>query len=204
MVQASTKLHYYGAHGRAQQIRYTLAAGGIAFEDVCPAGFPPTAEEKANWTSIGGNTTTNVPMLEMDGKVYTQSTAVLRVAARKGGLMPTDAEELYQVDKIIADCEDIRSNGYKAIAMFGATPEAQENYMKNVLPLHLGNLNRQLGDKAHFVGDSLTVADTSVFDILFNNALSMVPDSLNDFPNLKKFHDHVAGHDKLKAYLESE
>jgi glutathione S-transferase len=76
--------------------------------------------------------------------------------------------------------------------------------MKNVLPLHLGNLSRQLGDNTHFVGDSLTVADTAVFDILVNNALNWIPDSLNDFPNLKKFHDHVAGHEKIGAYLASE
>jgi len=58
-----TKLHYHAAHGRGQQIRYTLAAGGIEFEDVCPAGFPPTALETSIWTKIGGNSTTNVPML---------------------------------------------------------------------------------------------------------------------------------------------
>ena len=140
----------------------------------------------------------------MDGKVFTQSTACLRVAARKAGLMPSDAEEEYQVDKIISDCEDIRTEGYNAIAMFGATPEAQKNYKKNVLPLHLKNLSRQLGKNSHFVGKSWTVADITVFDILVNNALSMVPKSLKHFKNLKKFHDHIAEHDRLKVYLASE
>ena len=32
----------------------------------------------------GGHLTTNVPMLELDGKFYTQSSAVLRLVGRRG------------------------------------------------------------------------------------------------------------------------
>jgi hypothetical protein len=63
-------LYYYPACGRANQLRLALAEAGIAWKDEYPAGFPPTPEEVANWTSIGGNLTTNVPMLKTaDGSV---------------------------------------------------------------------------------------------------------------------------------------
>ena len=49
MVDSSTKIYYYKATGRAQVVRYLLAAGGITWEDKHPAGFPATDEEKAEW-----------------------------------------------------------------------------------------------------------------------------------------------------------
>jgi len=53
----------------------------------------------------------------------------MRVAARMGGLMPTDYEEVYFCDKLIADADDLRSAGYKAMPMFGASAEVTANYI---------------------------------------------------------------------------
>jgi len=39
------KVYYFPAHGRAQQIRFTLVQGGIDFVDVMSKGFPATEEE---------------------------------------------------------------------------------------------------------------------------------------------------------------
>eukprot|EP01083_Nonionella_stella_P133255 405070_1 len=97
------RVHYYPACGKANQIRLALAASGIPFEDIFANSFPPSPEKKAEWIKIGGNTTTNVPMLEMDDKVYTQSAAVLRAVGRKGGLMPTAAEGADDYDLYLTD-----------------------------------------------------------------------------------------------------
>ena len=59
----TVKLFYYQASGRGHQIRLVLAAGNISFEDVF-ATFPPSKEQNKEWKNLGGNTTTNVPMLE--------------------------------------------------------------------------------------------------------------------------------------------
>jgi len=68
---AAIKLHYYKAHGRAQQIRYTLAIGGVEFDNAYPTGgFPPSAEDVGAWREIGLNTTTNIPMLVEGEVVY--------------------------------------------------------------------------------------------------------------------------------------
>merc|ERR1711939_229765 len=102
-------------------------------------------------------------------------------------LRPTDDEEAYLCDKILADVEDVRNASIKAIARFGATEEAQRNYMTNILPLHLGNLERQLGDNDYFVGNKLSVADISAYDLFRHNCLAMVPKILGKLPKLAAF-----------------
>ncbi len=163
------KLHYYPAAGKANQIRLALAASGIPFEDKFANSFPPSPEKKAEWIKIGGNTTTNVPMLEMDGKVYTQSAAVLRAVGRKGGLMPTaDDYDLYMTDKLIDDAEDLRQQSYKCMVNWGAPQELADAYIAEVLPKHLGNLERQLkaSEGTFFLGDKMTIADIAVYDVV--------------------------------------
>jgi len=207
MVEASAKLklYYYPAQGAAQQIRFTLVAGGIAFDDVPASSFPPSPEDKALWVRLGQNTTTNIPMLvEGENTVYTQSLAVLRVAARRGGLMPTDVEEVYQVDKLIADVADLRAASYKAIAMMGATPAAQAHYVHTVLPQHVGNLERQLGDNEYFVGGQLSVADTAIYDVLTTKCRNLVPDYLSAYPKLEAFVQRIEGLETIAEYRKSD
>lgn len=200
------KLHYYGAQGRGQQIRWVLAEGGIEWEDES-APFPPTPELKVKWQNIGGNTTTNVPMLEMDGRVYTQSSAVLRVAGRKGGLMPVDEYQQYQVDNVIAAVEDYRSEGYKVIfpALMG-NPDTEANlvFKTETLPRHFGNLERLLGDNDFFVGDAPTIADMTTFDVLNNFGFNIFPSTKESFPKLLAFYDRIAARPNIAAYMASE
>lgn len=96
------KLYYYKATGLANQIRLALAAANIDFTDEYPAGFPPSTEDKELWKKIGGNSTTNVPMLTIGDKVYTQSMAVMKVIGRKANLLPKGEDE-YICDKLLAD-----------------------------------------------------------------------------------------------------
>jgi len=141
------ELHYFGAQGRGQQIRYTLAEGGVEWTDVS-AAFPASEDDKAKWLALGGNLTTNVPMLVMGGKAYTQSSAVLRHAARKGGLMPADEELQYQVDNIILAVDDFRTAAYKVIfPALKFTPDAEANALlkETNIPKHFKNFERLLG-----------------------------------------------------------
>lgn len=199
-------MHYYGAQGRGQQIRYALIESGIEFNDVC-ASFPPTPEVKAKWTEIGGNLTTNVPMLVMDGRAYTQSSAVMRYVARKGGLMPADDELQYQCDNIIAAAEDYRSEAYKPIRSVrdGAPdPEMIAQMKENVLPKHFKNFERLLGEAEYFVDNKISIADLAAFDIFNNFSFNLFPSLEAEFPKLVAFRDRVAARPRIAAYLESE
>ena len=205
MVDSTLKLYYAGPmQARAQAIRYALAAGGIAFEDVQNKGFPATEEDKALWLELGKNTTTNVPMLVDGNKVYTQSVAVLLAAGRKGGLVPADEDGQYEVDKLVADATDLAGLSFKALKMFGATPEAEQKYATQDLPKHVGNIERQLGDNEWFVGGKVSLADVVVYSALTTNCQHIVPDCLGAFPKLAAFCKRFEALPKIAAYQASE
>merc|ERR1712083_34020 len=153
---------------------------------------------------LGGNTTTNVPMLVCGDKAYTQSLAVIRVAARKGGLMPTGDDELYQVDNLISAAADLRDASFKAVGMFGATPEAQKNFVEVAAPKHIGNFQRLLGDNEYFVGGKLSVADITVYDVLTTKCRAMVPGCLDAYPKLDAFVKRIDALPKIEEYRKSE
>jgi len=219
---ASVKLYYYQVTGRGNQIRLALAAADIPFQDVHPAsGFPPRQEEKEAWRQIGGNTTTNIPMLQFvdnDGKeqVYTQSHAVLKAVGRRGNLMPAkdDDEGQYMVDKLIADAEDLRSAAYKSFVPWGASEQDAEDYINKIFPLHANNFERQLklnleqnGTGSYFVGkDTLTIADITVYDVIVNFGTNRFGsrDVLDKFGALKKWIGRIEANERIAIYLASE
>lgn len=204
-MSAPAKLYYFSATGRANAIRFAMAASNIKFEDI-NANFPPSPEDVALWQKLGGNTTTNVPMLEFpDGKVYTQSSAVLRAVARRGGLMPSSDDDLYMVDKLLADAEDLRQEAYKSFPMFGASKESMEKFKADAFPKHASNLERQLGGNDFFIGSELTVADVAVYDAIVNfGTARMKEDALEKLPALKKWVKRVEENEGIAAYLASD
>ena len=78
----------------------------------------------ADCRSKGGNLTTNVPMLHIDGRYLTQSAAVLTYCARKFGLYPTSLTLAYEVDNLLAAAEDLRSCNYKRARNHSLEPQA--------------------------------------------------------------------------------
>ncbi len=203
----TNKFYYYPATGRGHAIRLALAASNITFEDEYPeGGFPPSKEARDLWRKIGGNSTTNVPMLQMtDGRVFTQSSAVLRAVARMDGLMPTDEAELYMTDKLLADAEDLRGEAYKSFVPWGASKEAAEAFINKILPLHLVNFERQLKESTgdYFIGDSLTIADIACYDAVTNFGSNRVVNALDEFETLKAWVDKVESNEGIKRYLAS-
>lgn len=215
----SVKVYYFNATGRANQIRLALAAGGIAFTDDF-ASFPPSDENKAQWKALtNGNSTFSVPIMTIDEgtdsqKVYIQSSAVLRKAARMGGLELTldDADDAaYLQDKLIADADDLRTASYRAFKMFGASDGAVQKFVKEVLPKHVDNLERQFvaagGD--YFGGSStLSIADVALYDaiVFFGTRLIDGAEGVDNpcGPALTKWIERVESNEKIAAYLASE
>lgn len=146
-------------------------------------------------------------MLQMaDGRVFTQSSAVIRAVARMGGLMPTDEVGLYMTDKLLADAEDLRGVGYKSFVPWGATKEEAEAFINKILPLHLGNLERQLKESTgdYFIGNSLTVADIACYDAVTNFGSNRAIGALDEFETLKAWAAKVESNEGIKKYLASE
>ena len=95
----TTTLYYWPATGKAETIRLLLAETGVPFEEVnfekpgmpiyAPGGegmkAARSSEAAASFFEAcrakGGNLTTNTPMLEVNGRCYTQSVAIYKLVA---------------------------------------------------------------------------------------------------------------------------
>jgi len=89
------KLHYFDFPGRAEATRLMLNYGGIPFED---ATF-----QREQWASLKPKMPFGqVPVLEVDGKMLAQTSAIERYAAKLAGLAPSDPWEAAKVDEAAA------------------------------------------------------------------------------------------------------
>ncbi|CAM9230551.1 unnamed protein product, partial [Ectocarpus sp. 8 AP-2014] len=148
---STTTLDYFGLPGRGEATRVALAYAGKDFEDN-RMGFPEYSACK--WAGKG------LPVLEMNGAEYTQSTALLRYADKLGGLYPEDALAALKVDEIVMIGEDIMANMFKCMG------EKDDTVAKGVLDGKVKSLVEFLVSKfaanpssKFFVGTSPTIAD---------------------------------------------
>ncbi|KAE8993087.1 hypothetical protein PF011_g17277 [Phytophthora fragariae] len=94
------KLSYFGFAGRAEAARLAFYVGGVPFEDK-RLSHEQFADIKPS-LPLG-----QVPALEVDGEVMTQTYAILRYAGRLGGLYPVSSPfAALKVDEVLhALCE---------------------------------------------------------------------------------------------------
>ena len=118
--------------------------------------------------------------------------------------MPTDDYEVYQVDNLIAAADDLRSQGYKSMPSFGANADAVKTWTETTMPNHVGNLQRLLGDNDYFVGNKLSIADITVYDVLVSQVSRMLPGAVDAFPKLVAFVKRVEENEKIAAYKKTE
>lgn len=203
------KLHYLDIYGRAEPIRMLLNHAKIEFEDVrySREEFP---EKKAELNLEFGQ----VPMLEVDGKQYTQSFSILRFLGSKHGYYPSDPYKAYLVDSFLDGLNDL-------IIKFGGAfnekdPERQKELFTTCLtqgvPTFLAVVEKRLTDnssKKSLVGESVSIADFALAGILFsifyndaNDKSILFRQVLENFPNVKAYAEFLR--DKaLKEYLET-
>ena len=90
-------------------------------------------------------------MLELpDGTCYNQSKAIYFLVARRTGLYPTDTEQAYLVDSIVEHVADAKDLPYSALD--GAL--SKKDMLEDGIPKHIGNLERLLGSKQYFLGET--------------------------------------------------
>mmetsp|Transcript_33031 Transcript_33031/g.84186 ORF Transcript_33031/g.84186 Transcript_33031/m.84186 type:complete len:274 (-) Transcript_33031:43-864(-) len=213
-------LYYWPATGKAETIRMLLAEAGVPFEEsnfekpdgvqIYAAGgegmkaarTSPAAVEFFEACRVkGGNLTTNTPMLEVDGRCYTQSVAIYKLVARHGGLYPSDdPEAAYIVDSVVAHCEDAFPLCYQALR----GQLTREELAQTLVPRHLGNLERLLGQHGGlwFTGH-FSLADVRVADLCLHLFAPSLPGCLADFPRLASLVTRVKARPRIAAYLAS-
>lgn len=158
---SSYKLYYFDGFGLAEQIRLLLKHAKIDFEDIrySQEEFKKAKEEHPERFEFG-----QVPVLEIDGQFFSQSTAIVRSLGSQHGLYSTDPLTMHQIDSSIDALKDLVQ---QMVTAFRTTDEeakakALDNYFANVLPVFVERIENRLKNNSsqkRLVGDNLTIAD---------------------------------------------
>ncbi|XP_046575231.1 probable glutathione S-transferase 5 [Haliotis rubra] len=146
-----------------------------------------------------------MPVLEVDGAAYGQSSAIARFLARRFNFYGSGDIQALEVDQVLGVVQDIINAMIKAFFEKDEARKAQfktEN-KEEKLPLYLGMLEKLLvknGSTGFFVGKSITLADVTVFDIC-DKIQAMV--DFDKFPQVKKCRESVASNPKVKKWVDT-
>jgi glutathione S-transferase len=187
--------------GRGEAARLIMHLGGIAFEDKRIAAKDwPAMRDKTPFQSI--------PVLEVDGRVITQSNTIDRYLGKLAGLYPKDGWQAALVDEVMDAVEDITTKIGNTMRLEAeAKKQAREALAAGPIPRFLQQIEARLeaGGGEWFVEKRLTVADLKCFlwiRWLKSGALDHVPADIVDrhAPLLAKHLERVRNHPKIAAY----
>ncbi|EFN62038.1 Glutathione S-transferase [Camponotus floridanus] len=191
------KLTYFNFTGKGEPIRYLLSQSGIKFEDV-----RITYED---WPKLKSSMPMQqVPILEIDGKVYHQSKAISRFIAKKGNLYGSNELEAMEIDATVDSIEDIRE-------IVGAYYKEKDPTLKEKLKevtleklsFYLDKFETQVKKNGgYFVNGKLSWADLLWATFSETVSLFTTEDLNKDHPELKKLVEKVRALPNIKAYIE--
>lgn len=202
---SNIKVVYFDVNGgRGEPIRIALHAAKLAFEDerFTFADFPAVRAR----TPFG-----QVPVVEMDGQVLTQSNPLCRYFGKQAGLYPDDAWQAYLCDEAMDVVEDVT---HKLAGTFGlegdALKSAREAIASGPLPQALVWMNQRLEQNGtgFFADGKLTVADLKVFYLtqwVASGMLDHIPKTLvaEKAPLLVRHIEMVSGAACVTSYYAS-
>lgn len=154
------KLYYFESAGRAEAIRLLLFHAGLKFED--------KRFKKEEWPKYKDKfELKQLPALEIDGKILTQTYAILEYLGSKYGYLPKTYDKLYKVIFLMNTAEDIFMKAAQAIyPRIALAPKSKEDAIKKLFendgPLFLGAITRKLKENESqdfIVGHKYTIAD---------------------------------------------
>lgn len=187
--------------GRGEAARLALHLGGVAFEDKRIAGPEwPKVRDQMPFQAM--------PVLDVDGRIITQSNTINRYVGKLAGLYPKDDWQATLCDEVLDATEDISSRVGATIAMEpDAKQKAREALAAGAIPRHLQQLEARLmaGGGEWFFEKRLTMADLKVYGFtrwLRTGVLDNIPKDLVDrvSPALARHAERVASQSKIAAY----
>ncbi|CAH0477826.1 unnamed protein product [Peronospora belbahrii] len=190
------KLTYFTGPGRAELSRLILSAGNVPYEDErldrnAFLAIKPTLP-------LG-----QVPVLNVDGTMYSQSMAIARYAAKLSGLYPQDPLDCLRVDMVSESLIDIKtliSDITYRTPDEATKAEKTTKLLEESVPKTL-NLLEGLVQGFFFLGDKMTYADLQLFDLVKNELSNYAGFSLETYPKLTALVARVRNNANVAAYL---
>ncbi len=198
------KLIYFPSRGRAEVIRLVLAEAGVAFDEEHFKG----SEQFAALKLSGRLPFLAVPVWEEEGFRLAQSAAIAHHIARTHGLAGKSLREQALIDQALGAVDDVRLEVRKLASVDEARrSEVRSQLLSATLPLWFGQLEKLLvsnqNGKGFFVGDSISIADLSLWYLLELATDNGFGPALSDCPGLRGLATRIAARPKIAAYLAS-
>ncbi|XP_059167449.1 glutathione S-transferase 1-like [Physella acuta] len=163
MTLESIKLIYFDGRGRAEVTRLMLAAADVKNEDIRYI-FQRWPAEKSK-TPFG-----QLPVLNIDGKMFRQSLAIAAYIAKEAGFYPKSYLDGLKVDQVIQLGGDFQTVAMTALFHKDEAKKSElEKELKEVeVPKYLDFFEKLLKESGtgYFVGTTLTLADFFIYDII--------------------------------------
>lgn len=203
------KLYYFNGNGRAVNIRAILHYVNASWEDVRYT-FEDWGKEKTSGKFEYGQ----MPGLEVNGKMMTQTIAIELYLARKFGLMGSNDEEDYQILNVVCTRDDYTKPLYGLLMPTEEQKLKRDEIIKNlndnVFPTILATIEKkyiQNGKGKYFLGDKFSFADiflatgfTQLFEAApFKDLFGQIPSKHS--PNVLELVNRIKAND-LKSYFE--
>lgn len=187
--------------GRGEAARLAMRLGGISFEDRrIPGKDWPALRDSMPFQAM--------PVLEVDGKLISQSNTINRYVGKLAGLYPRDDWQAALVDEVMDAVEDISTMIGNTMGLEAAAKQkAREALAAGSIPRYLQQIEARLGAGGGewFVENRLTVADLKCFlwvRWLKSGVLDHVPADIVDrhAPLLAQHFDRVRNQPGIAAY----
>ncbi|XP_007934331.1 glutathione S-transferase alpha-4 [Orycteropus afer afer] len=197
---AKPKLYYFRGRGRMESIRWLLAAAGVEFEEE----FLEKREQYEKLDKDGRLLFGQVPLVEMDGMMLTQTRAILNYLAAKYNLYGKDLKERVRIDMYVDGTLDLMM--MIVLTPFKSPEEKEESLaliMKKAKNRYFTVFEKILKDHGQdfLVGNKFSWADVQLLE-----AILMVEELnasvLSDFPLLKAFKTRISNIPTIKKFLQ--
>jgi glutathione S-transferase len=196
---ADVRLTYFRGRGRAETTRWMLAATAVKFMNV-PIDTP---EDLSILRASKKLPFDQMPLLEIDGRFLSQSSAMIRYLARRGALYGANDTDAMWCDLIVGVAADFAETAIQAA--FKPTAEIVVADLEARFSKFGPRFDARLEDQnsGYCAADSMTFADIILSEAI-SSYLEWCPDILDSTPRLKALYERVIGDAGIAAYLESE
>ena len=198
---------------RAEVTRLSLYIGNIPFEDYRIEGddydkFKQTGELPNKKIAPFKQ----LPVLDVDGKIFAQTGAIARFCGKLSGLYPkNDDYKAALIDQIIEGAQDINY----LVTLSGRDKDIERKKIaRNILATRhlpkwfqfLENLLKQNTKSIYFVDSDLTIADLAIWRLLGwlkSGMLDGVPTTiLDDYDHLNKLREEIYKNPKVIKWMD--
>ncbi|XP_001952040.2 glutathione S-transferase-like [Acyrthosiphon pisum] len=194
----SYKLTYFNFTGLGEPIRFLLSYLDIDFED--------NRIEIVQWPSVKHTMPYGtLPLLEIDGKVLNQSSAICRYLAKKANLAGSDDWESLLIDIAVDNYKDFAL----CLKSYWFEPNEETKAAKHIIlvnetiPFYMEKFEKIVGENnGYFVNGKLSWADLFFVAVLDHLIYRLNIDLLKDRPNLQALQEKVLAVPKIKSWIE--